>query len=370
MAIFSINHNFAPSNEVMGNNIYTGQQRILIVRFRQMGDTILATCLFSTLRKTFPDATIDLILNERIAPLFQGHPALSNIITFSEKERHAPLVYLRKIWHIMRQGHYTIVIDMRSTINTLPFALFSGALFRLGTKKWYNRWIHNYRYQGRRESMIDHNLHLIDPLNAIRPLQYVRTISLSITEEEKTVFRQYLLNKGIDFSRPVVVVGVTAKCEDKRWPEDKMAALIDLFVGRYPRAQVIFNYAPGEEERLARNIFARLSSRQSVRLDIQARSSRELLAMATFTNFYFGNEGGARHIMHAAGVPSFVICAPNCEKTVWLPKDGTPTDGIEAADVVTREQLNTMSRAQQYAVISVEETWKRMDAFINFHLSL
>lgn len=354
----------------MSYKMYTEQQRILIVRFRQMGDTILATCLFSTLRKTLPDATIDLILNERIAPLFQGHPALSNIITFSEKERHAPLVYIRKIWRIMRQGHYTIVIDMRSTINTLPFALFSGACFRLGTKKWYNRWIHNYRYEGQMESMIDHNLHLIAPLNAIRPLQYVRTISLSITEGEKTAFRQYLLDKGIDFSRPVVVVGATAKCEDKRWPEDKMVALIDLFVERYPRAQVIFNYAPGEEERLARNIFARLSCRQSVRLDIQARSSRELLAMATFTNFYFGNEGGARHIMHAAGVPSFVICAPNCEKTVWLPKDGTPTDGIEAADVVTREQLNTMSRAQQYVVISVEETWKRMDAFINFHLSL
>ena len=43
--------------------------KILVVRFRQMGDAILATPLLSTLRANYPDAQIDFVLNERIAPL-------------------------------------------------------------------------------------------------------------------------------------------------------------------------------------------------------------------------------------------------------------------------------------------------------------
>ena len=46
--------------------------KILVIRFRQMGDAILATPLLSTLRANFPDAQIDFVLNERIAPLFKG----------------------------------------------------------------------------------------------------------------------------------------------------------------------------------------------------------------------------------------------------------------------------------------------------------
>ena len=54
--------------------------KILVIRFRQMGDAILTTPLLSTLRKNFPEAEIDYILNERIAPLFEGHPAISEYL--------------------------------------------------------------------------------------------------------------------------------------------------------------------------------------------------------------------------------------------------------------------------------------------------
>ena len=35
--------------------------KILVVRFKQMGDAILATPVCNTFRKTFPDAEIDMI---------------------------------------------------------------------------------------------------------------------------------------------------------------------------------------------------------------------------------------------------------------------------------------------------------------------
>ena len=55
-------------------------KRVLVVRFRQMGDAILATPLLNTIRQSFPDAEIDFVLNEKIAPLFEGHPAIHRLL--------------------------------------------------------------------------------------------------------------------------------------------------------------------------------------------------------------------------------------------------------------------------------------------------
>ena len=141
--------------------------KILVVRFRQMGDAILATPLLSTLRKNFPEAEIDFVLNERIAPLFEGHPAISRIITFSDDERHSFFIYLKKVWRIVHQTRYDAIIDMRSTVNTMLFALFSlRSHWRIGIRKPYTWGIFNHRIEGCEddESMIDHNLKLAEAL--------------------------------------------------------------------------------------------------------------------------------------------------------------------------------------------------------------
>ena len=177
--------------------------KILVIRFRQMGDAILATPLLNTLKKLFPDANIDFVLNERIAPLFEGHPAISHIITFTDSERHSFFTYICKVWRTVHQTHYDVIIDMRSTVNTMLFALFSlRSKWRIGIRKPYTLGIFNHRIEGceDNESMIDHNLSLAHPiLKGV--VKADRNLSLSITEQEKQDFREYMAKQGIDFSR-------------------------------------------------------------------------------------------------------------------------------------------------------------------------
>src|SRR3712207_1688287 len=98
--------------------------KILVIRFRQMGDAILATSLLNTLRDSFPDAQIDFVLNERLARLFEGHPSLSRVITFTDDERHHVLTYLRKVRR-----------DRKSTRLNSSHANISYAVFCLKKKK-------------------------------------------------------------------------------------------------------------------------------------------------------------------------------------------------------------------------------------------
>lgn len=341
--------------------------RILVIRFRQMGDAILATPMLNTLRKNFPDADITFVLNDRIAPLFDGHPAISRTITFSDDERHSFLTYLKKAWYVVHDTRYDVIIDMRSTINTLPFTLFSlRSKYRIGIRKPYTYGIMNHRFEGceSHESMISHNLRLTEPLRGMidnSTWKEDRNLTLSITEKEKQDFYLYMQQQGIDFNRPIMLVGVTAKLPDKTWPEERMTEILRRFINTFPQWQLIFNYAPGREADNARRIYDTLQLPSHVFLNIAAKSPRQLAALAANCTAYFGNEGGARHIVHAMGRPSLVICSPNASKTTWLPQDtDILAQGIAASDVI---DVTGLTREAQYNSITVDEVWKRLQAF-------
>lgn len=346
-------------------------KHILVVRFRQMGDAILATPLLNTLHQNFPAAEIDFVLNERIAPLFEGHPSISRVITFSEDERHHLLAYLKKVWRIVHQTRYDVIIDMRSTVNTMLFAFFSlSSLWRIGIYKPYTRFVFNHRFEGCQpdESMIDHNLRLAEPLRGqgMGAWSKNRSLTLSITEQEMRDFRKYMQEQGIDFSRPVFLVGVTAKLQDKTWPESRMTETLQWLTETWPQLQLIFNFAPGREAENARRIYDSLqlppSCSSNIFLNIEAKTPRQLAAMAANCTAYFGNEGGARHIVHAMGRPSLVVCSPGASKKTWLPEDDNVlTRGIAASDIDAAS--DTLSREEQYNLITVERVQEELNAF-------
>lgn len=339
--------------------------KILVVRFRQMGDAILATALLNTLRQSFPQAEIHFVLNDKIAPLFEGHPSIDRIITFTEKERHSILTYLRKVWQTVHGEHYDVIIDMRSTVNTMLFALFSPATeYRIGIKKGYTRLALNCLMpKCGIKSMVEHNSRLASPLEREGSVNYTKDFTLSITDAEKQEYGEYLTSQGINLAKPIMLANVTAKLANKVWDEVKMTCVLGTFMKAHPDVQVIFNYAPGKEEENARRIYGKLGSPSQVFIDVKACSARQLVALSGYTTLFFGNEGGARHIAQAAGTPSLVICAPENKKSTWIPQNSVPAEGISPSDFLTEEQLAAMSREQQYDVIDQETVSKKLEEF-------
>ena len=345
---------------------------ILVIRFRQMGDAILSTALLNTLRHNFPDAQIHLVLNERIAPLFKGHPSVDRFITFTDDERHHALTYIRKVWHILHETHYDIIIDMRSTANTMLFSLFSpSSKFRIGMDKGYTKLVFNHTIApcANQYSMVEYDTRYTLPLQSFGPIEPVYAFNLHITDEERQSFGAYLTSQGIDLSRPVMLANVTAKLASKVWMEDRMVWVLSRFVEQYPDYQIIFNYAPGQEEENARRMYAQMGKPQQVFIDVQAHSSRELVAMSSYMTLFFGNEGGARHIAQAAGCPSLAICAPENSKKVWIPQTQVLAEGISPVDTLAAHQLTEqayqqLSREEKYSLLTQEYVWSRLQSFM------
>jgi len=174
---------------------------------------------------------------------------------------------------------------------------------------------------------------------------------------------------GADFERPIVLCGVVGKLKEKTWNEQNMTWLLRQFIAKWPQTQLVFNYAPGEEEQSARRMYNNLDKNPNILIDIQARTMRELVAMSHNITMYFGNEGGARHIVHAAGKPSFVICSPKGNKATWLPKNDIPADGIGPTDFASAAELKQMSYEERYSLVDRDSVWQRLQQFIAENVS-
>lgn len=342
-------------------------KRVLIVRFQQIGEAVLSTVVCNTIRENFPCATIDVVLNDNITPLFEHHPAIDHIWSFAQEERHSFRSYFHKVRNIVKTNHYDVIIDMRSTLRTQLFPLLSLTTpFRIGWRKLSTLFCCNYRidHSCMDEDMICQYLHLIEPLNEIHKITYSHSFTLNITDEEKKLFREYMTHQGIDFSKPVILVGITSKVADKTYGENKMVYVLQQFIKTFPEWQIIFNYASGQEEKDARRVYQRLGCDEHIFIDIQAHDLRQLAAMMQNVSFYFGNEGGTRHIAQAMGTPSFVVCSPSADKQTWIPQNAVPADGVASTDFMPIEQQDKLKNEERYNLIPKEAVWKGLRAML------
>ena len=147
-------------------------KKILIIRFRQVGDSVLTLPLCSSLKRTFPEAEIHLVLNEGLSSLYFNHPDVDKVITFSRMQNKSFLLYLQTVWSITHINNYDVIIDMRSTIRTLIFSLCSlKTPYRIGLLKPYTSFFLNYRISFKDKNnllnRVKQNLMLASPLQKI-----------------------------------------------------------------------------------------------------------------------------------------------------------------------------------------------------------
>jgi len=344
--------------------------RIIVLRFRRVGDAVISTVLCSSLKKTFPQAEIHYVLNENIAPLFEHHPDIDKIIRFSEDDMKTLPVYLSKVKQIMKEGKYDMIVDTRSTVKTLWFCLFSmNTPYRVAKKKAYNFILHNYRtnIEGITDE-VTKTLKILTPLEKDFEVKYERNFKLYVTDEEKESFRAKMTECGIDFSRPVIVCAVTSRQKYKIWNVENMKAVLSKIIDKY-NAQLIFNFGGKEEKEFAVQLHKEMDNHPNIFTNIEAKNLRELGAMLSLSDFFFGNEGGPRHISQAFDIPSFAIYPQTARKAEWLPNACERFQGVEPKDISDKASDKNLSFTEIYDLITAEEVWKRLNPMLGEYLS-
>src|SRR5256714_8716163 len=116
-------------------------RRVLVVRLRSIGDTVLATPALDALRRFLPGAQIDLLLENWVAPLLDGFDAVDNIITVAPGSTRARA----RVAQRLRATRYDVAYNLHGGTTATLLVRASAARQRVGYAAYQYSFLYNHR---------------------------------------------------------------------------------------------------------------------------------------------------------------------------------------------------------------------------------
>ncbi len=272
--------------------------RILLIKFRGIGDVILSTVVLKNIKERYPQAEIDFLTEKPSAPLLRDIQFISSVLVF-EGNRKTEL--FRKIM-LIRKRKYDLVIDMYSNPKSAQLTFASGARFRAGFP--YRGRKYAYNLFGPPERGIHHagDLHL-KFLEAIGIPIVARETVTAVPAPEKLWAEEFISTLGYQGAFAALVPGggwASKRCDPEKFAEigngiSKQYGVKNLVLwgkGDLDEAHKIVQLM-GENAILAP---------ESTFLQMGALSLRCKFAVA--------NDSGPMHFISSLGVPVLALHGP------------------------------------------------------------
>ncbi len=113
----------------------------MVVKLRSIGDTVLATPSLIALRRFLPDAQIDILLEDWVAPLLDGFDAVDNVIAVEPSSASRFLVMRR-----LRNEKYDVAFNLHGGTTSTFFTAASRARNRVGYAEYQYSFLYNRLY--------------------------------------------------------------------------------------------------------------------------------------------------------------------------------------------------------------------------------
>ncbi|MEG0187690.1 MAG: glycosyltransferase family 9 protein [Algoriella sp.] len=198
-----------------------------------IGDVLITSLLCENLKKAYPNATIDYLVNSNTLPVLENNPYIDNKIIFDEKEDKG-LLKLIQFSKQVNQNKYDVVIDAYSKLQSWVDVWINNAPKKISYKKSGRTFLYtdNVIKHDKPNSVlglaIEHRLELLKPLGISTP--FATEPKLYLTEIEiqsaKDLFKKY----KVDSSRKTVMISLLGSDLSKTYPLNQMAKLILLVI--------------------------------------------------------------------------------------------------------------------------------------------
>lgn len=108
---------------------------ILVIQTAFIGDLIMSTPLFEGLRKIYPEADIDVVVNSRYISMLSNNPHIREVYGF-DKSKNKTLNLLRLI-RVIRKNRYGLAVSMQRHLSSSLMMYLGGIKKRVGaSRQW------------------------------------------------------------------------------------------------------------------------------------------------------------------------------------------------------------------------------------------
>jgi heptosyltransferase-3 len=276
-------------------------RKVLVVRLRSIGDTVLSTPSLYALRRFLPNAQIDIVLENWVAPLLDGFEHVDNVIGV---EKGSALSRAR-LARMLRSSHYDVAYNLHGGTTATLLIRASGAKYRVGYASYqYNRLL-THAAPPAAQSWGTEKTHSVEQQLALLgwtgvPVSDRPPTHLAVTPEAGESVAARLAAKGIGGS-PVALLHPTAAFDTKQWAVENFARVAEHVVerGLIPVAVV------ASRETAVLDELQRLSAVPVI--GFSNLSLPEITALASKSRLFVGNDSGIAHIAAAVNTPSVVV---------------------------------------------------------------
>ena len=295
--------------------------KILVMRYRFIGDTVLTVPFLRNLRYAYPDAQIDLMVAPVSGEIIEKCPYVDNFIYFDTTRKHR---YENKegqdkktFWYyvrLLRAEKYDKVYVLKRSLSSALLAFFAGIRERIG-----------FNTEGRGFLLTKRTPYVIDRHEIDCFLDVLKTDDIDVRDSylenwvddtELACVKHTMLDNGVDFSKKIVIVHATSGNRKKEWAKDRWAKVI-TWLSNEKDAQVVFNGTKNDAttyEEIMKYVDTELKNKP---INFCGQFNlRETLAFSKLCNLIVGCDSGNLHVAASVGIPVIGIYGP-MNTTKW-----------------------------------------------------
>jgi heptosyltransferase-3 len=197
----------------------SGVKKILVIKLRQLGDTLLTTPVFATLKNRFPNAEIHAYVYRESCPLLEDNPSIDQCIGYDRNWKKSSLPFrLWKEYQILKEicsAGYDLVVNLTEGDRGAIAAYVANAKIRVGfePKSKLQKGLYTHVVK-----------HCPTPRHTVeKNLDALRKIGIFPKMEERELFLKASQKSPIQ--GPYVLIHPTSRWKFKCWPVEKMRTL-------------------------------------------------------------------------------------------------------------------------------------------------
>ena len=290
-------------------------RRVLVIVTRRIGDVLLATPVFRSLKRAWPDALIDALVFDGTAGVLAANPDVNHIRTIPERPgllQH--IVFIAKLFR-----RYDLSVSLVAGDRPTLYAYFAGRKrvgLLLPTKKerWKRRLLHQWvPYDLAEKHTVLTHLSLLEPLGV--PAVAEVSVAWRSADERRVALKLAPLNTANPmYQGRYVVLHLYPKFNYKMWSDTGWLAL-----ARWLAAQGLPIVLTGSHDPAEITYVNRLAAQMASPLNLAGQLTlAESACVISQALAYVGPDTALTHMAAALGVPTVALFGPT-DPLKWGP---------------------------------------------------
>lgn len=326
--------------------------KILLIKFRNIGDVLLSTALVENLKKHYPESKIDFALNDFCKDMVLNNPNINEVFIYSRTKFKSMNLFKRVISEYMfikniTKNDYDIVINLTEGERGAFMALFSNAKIKLGYK--LNKKLLGFINPYTKILSKNVNIHMVNNdlnfLNLLDKEVVSSKVSIFWDKEQEIKVDNFIIDNNIE---KYVIVHPVSRWMFKCWEEEKVARIID-YIQREKGYKVILTASPDEIELQEIDKIVNLCEIKPYSLS-GLLSLKELSYLISKSKLFFGIDSAPMHLAAAVDTPVIALFGASMPN-LWGPWDNEVGQNYKFIDGIQKIGKHTIIGSTNMKII-------------------